>query len=126
DLFSTGEHSRSGSGKTGAFAIDELKWAYARTQKEAPPQDAKAAALARAIKATSVKPVEGALPALARHPVTPSHAKTPAAGHRPQSWPAQKQMPGLLRAPRAVVVLAGFGAGIVVVIASILVIWLLR
>src|SRR5436190_13130 len=66
ELFSTGEHSRSG--KTGAFAIDEVKWAYARSQKEPPPQDSKAAALARAIKATAVKPAEGALPAMARHP----------------------------------------------------------
>ncbi len=122
ELFTTGEHSRSG--KTGAFAIDELKWAYARSQKEAPPQDAKAAALARAIKATAARPSEGALPALARHPVTPAHSRTPTAGLRPRSSPPQAGRQ--FRSPRAVVLMAGFGAGLLIVAASILAIWLLR
>ncbi len=52
-LFSSGEHSAAGKPRTGQFAIDELKWAYARASK---PQAAKADALARAIDRTKVKP----------------------------------------------------------------------
>ena len=116
-LFSTGEHSASG--RTGAFAIDELKWAYARASKPQRPQDAKAAALARAIDRTRVKP---ALPD-ALDPVTPAAARTPSAGPRRRSSPPPKRKPPL---PRGIVVLAGFGAGAAVVAAAIALLWLLR
>ena len=120
ELFTTGETSTSG--RTGAFAIDEVRWAYAKTQKP-PPKDAKAEALARAIQATSVKPAPGA-PVETRHPVTPAHVRTPSAGPRPRKAAPEVRKAWSTRVP--VAVLIGLGGGIFFAAIASFVIWLLR
>ncbi|MCA1825570.1 MAG: DUF4339 domain-containing protein [Myxococcales bacterium] len=121
-LFSSGEIPAVSARKTGTFALDQLKWAYAPTKKARLPQDAKAAALARAIQATAARPIEPVVQA----PVTPSHPKTPSAGPRPRPAKKRAPAPAPFQAPRAMAIVVGFGAGLAVVLASAIVIWLLR
>ena len=124
-LFTSGEIPSVSTGKTGKFALDDLKWAYAPTKKAPSPQDSKAAALARAIEATKVRPAEPVV-----HPVTPAYPRTPPAGTRSpvRARPSPKRARGGMQIgmPRIGVLTVGFGAGLAVVLVSALVIWLLR
>lgn len=121
-LFTTGEFGKA-SGKTGKVSLDELKWAYTPTKKPATPQDAKAAALARAIQATAARPPEPIVPP----PVTPAHAKTPPGAVRAPVRAPKVPVARQFRVPRVLIAAGiGFGAGLAIVVVSAVVIWLFR
>jgi hypothetical protein len=88
DLFAPADTPSKGVGKTGSFAIDSLKWAYARARREQKP-DAKSAALLKAMQATVVRPAVPSEPAIevavAARPRQPLPPVNPAvlAGARP-------------------------------------------
>jgi hypothetical protein len=57
DLFAPTDTPPQGGGKTGSFALDSLKWAYAKkTRKETKAESTNAAALLKAMQATAARP----------------------------------------------------------------------
>jgi hypothetical protein len=73
DLFAPGDAPPPSSGKTGKFALDSLKWSYAKVpRKESKAEASNAVALLKAMQATAAKPAaapsEGLPLALPRQP----------------------------------------------------------
>jgi hypothetical protein len=107
DLFAPGDTPPK-VGKTGSFAIDSLKWAYAKPKRESKP-DAKSAAILKAMQATAVRPAVPSEPAIevAAPPRQPLPPVNPAvlAGARPL---VPRRPSPLLQ---AAIVFAVFGVG---------------
>jgi hypothetical protein len=88
DLFAPTDTPPPGGGKTGSFALDSLKWAYAKkTRKETKAETTNAAALLKAMQATAARPAAPIEPVvqLAAPPRQPLPPVNPAAlaGARP-------------------------------------------
>jgi len=109
DLFAPGDTPPK-VGKTGSYAIDSLKWDYARARKEGKADPTKSAALLKAMQATAVKhagpsePVQVEVAAPPRQPLPPVNPAVLVAARQPLP-----RRPSPRR--QAAIVFAVFGVG---------------
>jgi hypothetical protein len=109
DLFAPGDTPSKGVGKTGSFAIDSLKWAYARARKESKAESTKSAALLKAMQATAVRPAVPSEPAVEVAVAAPPRQPLPPVNPAVLAGPPSPRRPS----PRlqAAIVFAVFGVG---------------